>query len=50
LDDATWAAATEHFSDTEMLDPLAGWYHAISYLANATQLAGEPGAPTRASV
>lgn len=52
MDDATWAGASEHFTDAQLLDLLAvaGWYHAISYLANATQLPGEPGAPTLASV
>jgi len=51
VDDATWAAASVHFTPAQLLDllALAGWYHAISYLANAAQVPGEPGAPTLAS-
>ena len=51
VDDATWAAASAHFAPGQLLDllALAGWYHAISYLANAAQVPGEPGTPTLAS-
>lgn len=52
VEDTTWALALEHFTQAQLLDllALAGWYHAISYLARATQLPAEPGAPTLASV
>jgi alkylhydroperoxidase family enzyme len=52
VDDATWAGAATHFTPAQLLDllALAGWYHAISYLANAAQVPGEPGAPTLATV
>jgi alkylhydroperoxidase family enzyme len=51
LDDEAWADASAHFNDAQMLDllALAGWYHAISYLARAAQVPLEPGAPTLAS-
>jgi alkylhydroperoxidase family enzyme len=52
VDDALWAALAASFDDAELLDllALAGWYHAISYLARATRLPNEPGAPTFADV
>jgi alkylhydroperoxidase family enzyme len=48
IDDALWARLAAAFDDAELLDllALAGWYHAISYLARATRLPNEPGAPT----
>jgi alkylhydroperoxidase family enzyme len=51
LTDAAWAAASEHFSNEQLLDLLAlsGWYHAISYLARAVQVPLEPGAPALAT-
>jgi alkylhydroperoxidase family enzyme len=50
LDDALWAQGSAHFTDPQMLDllALAGWYHAIAYLARAPQVPLEPGAPTLA--
>jgi hypothetical protein len=52
VDDELWAEATGFFTDVQMLDllALAGWYHAISYLARAAQVPLEPGSPTLASV
>jgi alkylhydroperoxidase family enzyme len=49
--DATWGAASEFFTTGQLLDllALAGWYHAISYLARAAQVPLEPGAPTLAT-
>jgi len=46
-DDATWAAAAEHLSEAQLLDAclLAGWYHAISFAANAARVPLEDGAP-----
>jgi len=46
VDDATWASAAEHFDDAQLLDVclLAGWYHAISFAANAAQVPCEDGA------
>ncbi|HLM63397.1 MAG TPA: carboxymuconolactone decarboxylase family protein [Acidimicrobiales bacterium] len=48
IDDALWARLAATFDDAQLLDllALAGWYHAVSYLARATRLANEPGAPT----
>jgi alkylhydroperoxidase family enzyme len=49
--DATWGSASEHFTTEQLLDllALAGWYHAISYLARAAQVPLEHGAPTLAT-
>lgn len=46
-DDATWAAAAEHLSEAQLLDTclLTGWYHAISFAANAARVRLEDGAP-----
>jgi hypothetical protein len=43
--DATWAALD--LSDEQRLDLLllAGWYHAIAYVARAARVPLEPGAP-----
>ena len=51
VDDAGWAAASVHFTDPQLLDllALAGWYHAIAYLARGARVPLEPGAPTLAS-
>jgi alkylhydroperoxidase family enzyme len=48
IGDALWARLAAAFDDAQLLDllALAGWYHAISYLARATRLPNEPGAPT----
>jgi alkylhydroperoxidase family enzyme len=45
--DELWARLTETFGDAELLDALllCGWYHAISYAANAAGVAPEPKAP-----
>jgi alkylhydroperoxidase family enzyme len=52
VDDALWARLSAHFDERQLLDLLllAGWYHAISYVAGAARVALEPGAPTFASV
>jgi alkylhydroperoxidase family enzyme len=47
LDDATWAALDGTLTDEQRLDLmlLAGWYHAISYVARAARVPHEDGAP-----
>ena len=47
IDDALWQRLRAHLSDEQALDlfMLAGWYHAISYAANAARVDTEPGAP-----
>ncbi|MEO0493571.1 MAG: carboxymuconolactone decarboxylase family protein [Actinomycetota bacterium] len=52
LGDAAWTALRIHLDEAEVLDLLllAGWYHAISYAANAAQVELEPGAPRFADV
>lgn len=47
LDDDLWLRLRAHLSDEQALDlfMLAGWYHAISYAANAARVELEPGAP-----
>lgn len=47
LSDESWAAVALHLSTEQVLDLLllAGWYHAISYAANAARVDLEPGAP-----
>jgi alkylhydroperoxidase family enzyme len=47
LPDDLWVRLAGGFTDAQILDLvlLCGWYHAISYAANATRLAGEPGTP-----
>ncbi len=49
LDDAIWAELAQIFDERQLLDLLllAGWYHSISFVATATRLANEPGAPRR---
>jgi alkylhydroperoxidase family enzyme len=44
IGDELWARLTEDFSTAQMLDMmlLAGWYHAISYVARAAELDLEP--------
>jgi hypothetical protein len=44
VDNTTWSALSTSFGPEELLDIvlLAGWYHAISYAANATQVDLEP--------
>jgi alkylhydroperoxidase family enzyme len=53
ISDPLWSALVGvGFADVELLDLLllTGWYHAISYVARATRIPLEPGAPTFASV
>ena len=47
VDDDRWAAASAHLDGGQLLDAclLAGWYHAISFAANAARVPLEPGAP-----
>ena len=50
--DALWHDLAAHFEEQQLLDLLllAGWYRAITYVARATRLPLEPGAPTFESV
>ena len=52
VSDDLWLRLTRVFTDAQILDLvlLCGWYHAISYAANATRLSYEPGAPRFADV
>ncbi len=52
VDDDRWTIASAHFSDSQLLDVclLAGWYHAISFAANAARVPLEPRAPRFADV
>jgi hypothetical protein len=52
LSDADWADLVGHVGEDGAVDTLliCGWYRAISYLARATRLAPEPGAPLFADV
>ena len=52
LDDDLWQRLRAHLSEEQALDlfMLAGWYHAISYAANAARVELEPGAPRFADV
>lgn len=45
--DRQWTTLHEHFDERQMLDVcmLSGWYHAISFTANATMVPLEAGAP-----
>jgi alkylhydroperoxidase family enzyme len=47
IDDSHWARLEEHLTDAEALDVymLTGWYHAISFTANAAGIEPEAGAP-----
>ena len=47
IDDALWRRVAEAFTEAELLDLLllCGWYHAISYAANATGVELEDWAP-----
>ncbi len=51
IPDALWSDLAGTFDETQLLDLLllAGWYHAISYVARATRLPLESGRPTFAS-
>jgi alkylhydroperoxidase family enzyme len=52
VDDALWSRAHALLSDAEFLDltMLCGWYHAISFTANAARVDREAGAPRFADV
>jgi alkylhydroperoxidase family enzyme len=52
VDDDTWASAGRFLDTAQLLDVclLAGWYHAISYAANAARVPLEAGAPRFAEV
>ena len=43
-----WHDLTHHYSHAQLLDivMLCGWYHAISFVGNASGVGLEPGAPT----
>lgn len=47
IDGATWSGLSTFFRPDQVLDILllAGWYHAISYAANAAEVELEPWAP-----
>ncbi len=47
IDDELWGRLGEHLDDAQLLDLLllAGWYHAISYVARSARVELEPGAP-----
>lgn len=47
IDDGLWSRLAAHFDEPELLDVLmlCGWYHAISFTANAAGVALEDGAP-----
>ncbi|WP_213010435.1 hypothetical protein [Paractinoplanes toevensis] len=47
IGDDLWQAAADLFDQAQLLDLLllCGWYHAISFVARATRVAAEPGAP-----
>jgi alkylhydroperoxidase family enzyme len=52
VSDATWSALASVLTTEQILDLLllAGWYHAISYAANAARVPLEEGAPRFADV
>jgi alkylhydroperoxidase family enzyme len=52
LSDADWASLVTEVGEEGAVDALliCGWYRAISYVARATRLASEPGAPRFAEV
>ena len=47
IGDELWHRLARQFTEEQLLDlpMLAGWYHAISFTANAARVAGEDGAP-----
>jgi alkylhydroperoxidase family enzyme len=47
IDDALWAELASVFREAQLVELLflAGLYHAVSYVTNATRLDPEPGAP-----
>ena len=52
IDDTLWSQLTAELSEPELLDllMLCGWYHAISFTANAARVPLEDGAPRFADV
>lgn len=52
VDDELWHRLRQHLCNEQTLDlfMLTGWYHAISYTANAARVEREPGAPRFADV
>jgi alkylhydroperoxidase family enzyme len=52
IDDSLWSALSVAFDEHEILDllMLCGWYHAISFAANAARVPREDGTPTFADV
>jgi alkylhydroperoxidase family enzyme len=52
IPDRLWQDLANVLSDANLLDLLllAGWYHAISFVARAARVPLEPGAPTFASI
>jgi alkylhydroperoxidase family enzyme len=52
ITDTTWASLASVLDSAQLLDLLllAGWYHAISYVANAARVELEDGAPRFADV
>ena len=52
IDDSLWDRFHEHLTEAEALDVfmLTGWYHAISFTANAAAVEPETGAPRFADV
>jgi alkylhydroperoxidase family enzyme len=52
IDDELWARLTAHFRNEQLLDVtmLCGWYHAISFTANAAAVRLEHGAPRFADI
>lgn len=52
IDDELWQRLSEHFTHEQALDlfMLSGWYHAISYTANAARVPLEEGVPRFADV
>ena len=52
ISDQLWQGFKDILSDQQILDVLlmTGWYHAISFAANGTHLALEPGVPRFADV
>jgi hypothetical protein len=47
IDDSWWQEVTFHFTDMQLPDLmlLAGWYHAISFVARGASVPLEAGAP-----
>ncbi len=47
VDERLWDGLRTHLSEAQLLDVLllCGWYHAISFVANAARVDHEPGAP-----